>query len=117
VAEYEAILKQREKIEEGYLRLTEARRENENLNRKLGLLVELREQKERLEKIIQQGNAKLMTDHAVLQSRLEELEKQVQRMPQLKAELSEAQAELVRLTAEEAELVIRQKKGRKYRRQ
>ncbi|GAH58545.1 unnamed protein product, partial [marine sediment metagenome] len=43
IKEHEELIAQRPAIEEGYARLSEARKQNEELNQKLGLLVKLRE--------------------------------------------------------------------------
>ena len=82
--EYEELIARRSAIEEGYAQLTEAKKLNDKLNQKLGLLVKLNEHKSQLEKAIEKAGAALITDHAVAQSKIEELEADSQKLPQLK---------------------------------
>jgi len=106
--EYEEVIAQRPIIEEGYAQLTEARRQNDELNQKLGLLVKLRDSKSQLEMSIERAQAALITEHKLAQSRITEIEAIAQRLPQLKSELQQAEAEL-RLLAEQEETLNRKK--------
>ncbi len=105
---YEELIAQRSTIEEGYAQLTEARRQNDELNQKLGLLVKLRDSKSHLEMSIERAQAALITEHKLAQSRITELEAISQRLPQLKGELQQTQAELGQL-AEQEETLNRKK--------
>jgi exonuclease SbcC len=105
---YEELIAQRSIIEEGYAQLTEARRQNDELNQKLGLLVKLRDSKSQLEMSIERAQAALITEHKLAQSRITEIEAIAQRLPQLKSELQQAEAEL-RLLAEQEETLNRKK--------
>ena len=106
--EYKEVIAQRSIIEEGYAQLTEARRQNDELNQKLGLLVKLRDSKSQLEMSIERAQAALITEHKLAQSRITEIEAISQRLPQLKSELQQAEAEL-RLLAEQEETLNRKK--------
>jgi exonuclease SbcC len=106
--EYEELSAQRPTIEEGYAQLTEARKQNDELNQKLGLLVKLKENKSQLEMSIERAQAELLTEHKLAQSRITELEAVSQRLPQLRGELQQAEAQLRQL-AEEEETLNRKK--------
>jgi len=108
IKEYEELIAQRPTIEEGYARLAEARKQNEDFNQKLGLLVKLKENKSQLEMSIERAQAALITEHKLAQSRITEIEAVSQRLPQLKSELQQAQAELSQL-AEQEETLNRKK--------
>jgi len=108
IKEYEAVIAQRPIIEEGYGQLIEARRQNDELNQKLGLLVKLRDSKSQLEMSIERAQAALITEHKLAQTRITEIEAIAQRLPQLKSELQQAQAELSQL-AEQEETLNRKK--------
>ena len=108
--EYEELSAQRPTIEEGYARLTEARKQNDELNQKLGLLVKLRDNKSQLEMSIERAQAELLTEHKLAQSKITELEATSQRLPQLRSELQQAEAQLRQL-AEEEEALNRKKQA------
>jgi len=106
--EYEEVIAQRSTIEEGYAQLTEARRQNDELNQKLGLLVKLRDSKSQLEMSIERAQAALITEHKLAQSRITELEAISQKLPPLKNELQQVEAQLHQL-AEQEEMLRRKK--------
>jgi len=102
--EYETAIAQRSTIEEGYAQLTEARRKNEELNQKLGLLVKLRESKSQLEMSIERAQAALITEHKLAQNKITELEATSQRLPQLKIELKQVETQWQQLAEQEEKL-------------
>ncbi len=102
--EYEEVIAQRPTIEEGYAQLAEARRQNDELNQKLGLLVKLKESKSQLEMVIERAQANLITEHKLAQSKITELEAKSAKLPQLKNELQQAEAQWHQLAEQEAEL-------------
>ncbi len=104
IKEHEAVITQRKEIEKGYEQLAEARKQNEELNQKLGLLVKLKDRKNQIEKAIQEAQADLLTQHKLAESKITELEAKSARLPQLKKELQQAQAQLQKLAEEEKEL-------------
>ena len=108
--EYEEVIAQRSTIEEGYAQLTEARRQNDELNQKLGLVVKLRDSKSQLEMSIERAQANLITEHKLAQSKITELETTSQRLPQLKNELRQVEAQFRRL-AEQEEALSRKKQN------
>jgi exonuclease SbcC len=108
IKEYEEVIAQRSTIEEGYAQLTEARRQNDELNQKLGLLVKLRDSESQLEMSIERAQANLITEHKLAQSKITELETTSQRLPQLKNELWQVEAQFRRL-AEQEEALSRKK--------
>lgn len=106
--EYETLIARRSAIEEGYKQLTEARTLNNELNQKLGSLVKLREGKSQLERAIEKAQAALVTDHAVIQNRIAELEASLQKLPRLRSELQQTQVQL-RQMAEREEALYRKR--------
>ncbi len=117
IKEYEEIISQRTTIEEGYSRLTEARRLNEELNQKLGILAKLRERKSQLEMNIERAQANLITEHKLAQSRITELEAISQKIPQYKTELQQAEAQLHQLAEQEKTLSQKRQASQELRRQ
>jgi exonuclease SbcC len=108
--EYEEVTAQRLTIEEGYTQLTEARRQNDELNQKLGLLVKLKERKSQLEMSLERAQTNLITEHKLAQSKIAELEAVSQKLPQLKNELQQAEAQWHQL-AEQEEMLNRKKQA------
>jgi len=102
--EYEELMSQRATIEEGYTQLTEARRQSDNFNQKLGLLVKLRDNKSQLEMAIERAQASLITQHKLAQTKITELEAVSLKLPQLKDELQQIQVKLHLLSEEEEKL-------------
>jgi exonuclease SbcC len=117
IKEHEELIAQRPDIEEGYSQLAEARRQNEELNRKLGLLVKLRERKSQLEMAIERAQANLITEHKLAQSKIAELEAKSAKLPQLRTELQQAEARLHQLAEQEAELGRKKQVGQELRKQ
>jgi exonuclease SbcC len=115
IKEHEEVVAQRQEIEEGYEQLSEARKQNEELNQKLGLLVKLKDRKNQIEKAIQEAQAELLTRHKLAESKIAELEAKSARLPQLKKELQQAQAQLQKLAEEEEELKAKKQVGQELR--
>jgi len=117
IREYEELIAQRPTIEEGYGQLTEARKQNDELNQKLGLLVKLRDNKSQLEMNIERAQAALITEHKLAQSRITDLEATSQKLPQLKSELQQAEAQLRQLEEEEEALSRKKQTSQELRQQ
>ena len=86
IREYQELIAQRDAIEEGYSRLSEARKLNEELGQKLQLLSKMKDAKSQLEKVIQEAQEGLLREHAVIESRVSEWQASSQMLPQLIAE-------------------------------
>ncbi len=106
--EYEALIAQRSTIEAGYRQFIEARKLNDEFNQKLGLLVKLNGRKSELDRAIDRMQAALVKDHALVQSKLNELENKSQKLPQLRSHLQQIQVQLRQLA--EREETLRQNK-------
>ena len=104
IKEYEEVIGKRAAIEEGYARLTEARKINEELDRKLRQSALLNERKHQLEMAIQRAQAALVTEHRLAQSKISELEAEMQKLPRLKTELHHIEAQLQQLSEQEEAL-------------
>ncbi|UCC90440.1 MAG: SMC family ATPase [Dehalococcoidia bacterium] len=108
VKEYEELIAQRSTIEEGYAQFSEAKRLTDELDQKLRLVTTLNERKHQLEMTITQMGQALVKDHAVAQSRINELEISSQKLSSLKNELQQIQARLGQLA--EPEEILRRKR-------
>jgi len=117
IKEYEEVITQRSSIEDGYAKLTEVRRQNEELNQKLGLLVKLKEKKSQLEMAIERAQANLIAEHKLAQSRITELEVKSTKLSQLKNELQQAEAQLQQLSEQEEELNRKKQTSQELRKQ
>jgi len=106
--EYEELIAQRLTIEEGYAQLAQAKKLCNELDQKFRQLARLNERKHRLEIAIIQAGEALITEHAIAQSRIKELEASSQKLPQLKNELQQLQVQLHQLA--EQEETLRQKR-------
>ena len=102
------MIAQRATIEEGYTQFIEAKKLTYELDQKFRLVATLNERKHRLEMTILQAGETLVKDHAVAQSRIEELEIKSQALPQLKAELQQFQSQWQHLA--DGEETLRQKR-------
>ena len=111
--EYEELITCRSTIEEGYTRLSSVKVLNDELDQKFRLVATLNDRKHRLEmKVVQAGEA-LITSHAVVQSRIRELETNSQKIPQFKDELASIQLQLNRLAEVEETLLKKRQNSRK----
>ncbi len=94
IKEYESLFAQRSVIEKGYAQLTETRKLCQTLDQKFRQLAALNERKHRLEVTVMRAGEELVREHAVAQSRVKELEASYQKLPRLKNELQQVQAQL-----------------------
>ena len=106
--EYEELMAQRAGIEEGYARFAEAKKLNDELDQKFRQSVNLEKQKAQLDSRIKEAGQSLTTEHTVTQNKITELEAIAQKLPRLKKELQETQAQLHQLAEEEE--ALRQKR-------
>ena len=102
--EYEELVAQRATIEEGYSRFAEAKKLSDEFDQKFRQSFTLTERKHRLEMTIAQAGEALISEHAVAQNKITELEASVQKLPRLKNELQQIQVQLHRLAEEEETL-------------
>jgi exonuclease SbcC len=115
--EYEELIARRPAIEEGYTRFVQAKKSNDEFNQKLGVLVKLNERRSRLIAAIDSAQANLVKDHALAQSKLNELENKSQKLPHLKEQLQELQIQARQLSEQEAKLIVKKQAGQKLQTQ
>ena len=108
LAEYEAVIKDRELIEDAFAALTTARQRYESLNEKLAQLVELNERKGQLEAAIAEAKHTLALKQSLCSEKAEELSALAQELETLEAELAKVRAELERLGQRESEREAKQ---------
>ncbi|MBN1693386.1 MAG: SMC family ATPase, partial [Dehalococcoidales bacterium] len=107
IKQYEVIIGRKADIEAGYTEYTGVKKTVDELERNFRQFVSLERQKEQIERKIEQAKNELLKEHAVIESRIREHDRKTQNLPELKNQLSQAQARL--LKTEEAEADIRQK--------
>ncbi|MDD5083168.1 MAG: SMC family ATPase, partial [Dehalococcoidales bacterium] len=103
--EYAALIAGRTAIEDGYRQFTEARRLYDELSQKSVAVLRLNERKSDLEKAIDRAQSVLLTEHTVLENRINELEAIFQKLSQLKDESQGTQNEWNRLAGVEVALL------------
>jgi exonuclease SbcC len=113
--EHEDLIARRESIEAGYAQFVEVRRSNDELEQKFRQSVNLERQKAQLELKIKEAGQDLLTEHAVAQRTISELEARVDRLPQMRAELQQARHQLQHLTEEEEGLRQKSAAGQELR--
>ncbi|MFC1937798.1 AAA family ATPase [Chloroflexota bacterium] len=109
--EYEQLLAQRSAIEQGHIQFIQARNEKEELDQKLRFLAALNERKHRLEMAIAQAEQVLLKDHAVMQSKIMELEAASERLTQYQNGLQQVQSVLSQLAGLEETLRSKRQNG------
>ncbi len=108
LAEYEAVMRERKFIEEGFAALTAARQFHEALNDKLAQLVKLNERRGQLEAIIAEARHSLTLEQRLCSEKVRELSALAQELETLEAELPKVRAELERLGQREGEREAKQ---------
>ena len=108
INEYEALIAQREKIEAGYTSYNETKKRYDELEGKFRQSVNLEKQKTQLESRIKEAGQSLLTQHAVLQERVKDLENRIADFAQKQGQMQQLQAQLGRLTENE-ETLLRKK--------
>jgi exonuclease SbcC len=104
IKEYEELIAQRARIEEGYAQLAAARKLNDELNQKLRRLTILNERRYQMEKAIDKASQALLQEHALTGTRVSDLEAKFQKLSQLRSEWQQAQLQLSQLTETEEAL-------------
>ncbi len=108
IKEYKELIAQRPAIEEGYAQFAEAKKLNNELDQKFRAVTTLNERKHQLEMKIAEAGQTLIREHAVVQSRINELESRTQTLPALKKEWQQIQTQLSQLA--ELEETLRKKR-------
>jgi DNA repair protein SbcC/Rad50 len=104
IIRYEETIKRRGEIEAGYANFTALRKTVEELDLKAMQTHALDKQREQLERKIDQERNELLKNHAVIKNAIQELEKRLQALPNLKIQLAQAQAKIQSLKKTEEEI-------------
>ena len=107
IKQYEEIIGRKTDIEAGYADYTNVKKAIDELDQKSSQWRRLDNQRQQLERKIEQAKNELLKEHAVIDSKIREHDKKIQTLPELKNQLSQAQERLSKL--EEVEAAIRQK--------
>ena len=104
IREHEDLLNQRDSIESGHARLVEARKASDELYRKSRQSLNLERQRTQLDMKIKEASQSLLTEHALAQSQISQLETTSRELPELRTELQQAQHQLRHLSEEDEAL-------------
>ncbi|MFC2038785.1 AAA family ATPase [Chloroflexota bacterium] len=115
ISEFEALIGRRTEIEEKYAQYLEAKNLNSELDRKFRMRVNLNEQKNKLERIIDNASQSLLREYEFSEKTIGELETRLGKLPELKNELHAAQNELNGLAGEEENLNQGKQKSLEHR--
>ncbi len=99
VAAYESTLARREEIEKGYQLLVQTRQREDELNRKLSQLLELRQRASAAEKAIAEAQKHIEIKAQAARDAVQRLERQVQQGAEFDAELAKVSAQVTELSA------------------
>jgi exonuclease SbcC len=108
LAEYEAVIRDKEPIELGFAALTAARQFHESLNEKLSQLVKLNERKGQLEATITEAKHALTLEQRLWSEKVRDLSSLAEKQETLEAELPKVLAELEHLAQRESEREAKQ---------
>ncbi len=109
IEKHEGLIARREAIEEGFNRLSEARKTNEEFGQKLMRLSRLKDRQAQLERVVFTAQEGLKTEHRVHETRINQLETEAQALPRLKSQWQQVQAEMDKISGREAELQTKRK--------
>ena len=104
ITEHELVLAKRVEIEEGYRRFIEVKALNDTLNKNLALVNKFNQRRHELEMQVERESQTLNKEHALLQNRVNELEKALAELPKLKEEDQQVQNQLLQLAGQEQAL-------------
>jgi exonuclease SbcC len=99
LAAYQSILARQVEIEHGHGLLVQTRQQEDELNRKLSQLLELRDRKGEAEKAIAEAQKTIEMQAQAARDAVQRLEQQVQQATELEAELAKVAAEVAELSA------------------
>jgi len=104
VRDYERIIGEKGAIAEGFQRLLEAKRENEELNGKAIVWVNTNNSRSQLEQAVERARSELVSEQRIGRSKIGELEPKVRMLPSLEVELTEARGRMAELDSAEQQL-------------
>ena len=117
IKEYEEIIGKRVEIESGYARFVELKKACDDLDRRFRQLVALERQKSQLEARIEKARNELTTEHTVMRRDIGNIEVKAAKLPELKTQFDQAQAQVRRLADSEAALRQKDEFAREAQRQ
>ncbi len=106
IVEYQEVIGRRDEIKAGYDRFGEAKKLNDELDRRFRQSVSLERQKTQLERKIDEARNELLKNHALVQHDITTLEDNIKKLPELKSHLGQVQAQLSKLA--ESETAVKQ---------
>lgn len=101
IGQLEKLMTEAEAIENGYVRMVEFRKVDEELSRKLTVVHAIDQRKAELDKAIERARVKLVAAIDETSRRLAEIERRITRLPELKKALTVKQSELEQLARDE----------------
>ncbi len=107
IRDYEEIIGRCLEIDSGYAGYAESKKACDELDRRFRQVVALDRQKNQLETLIEKARNELTTEHTVIRRDISNIEMKTARLPDLKNQLNQAQAQILRLA--DSETALRQK--------
>jgi len=101
IKEYETIISRSDEVEDNYTLFANARKLYEELDEKARHWASLNQKKHNLDMSIVQAQQELLKEHALAESKISELEIDIQKIPQLKEKLRQEEAGLTGLSEKE----------------
>jgi exonuclease SbcC len=103
--QYGEIIARHADIEAGFTELSGVKKAVDELDRKFRQLVALDKQKEAIDRKIDHARNELLRNYDVIKNSISEIEKKVQKLPDLKNQLGQSQAQVLKLADSEAVLL------------
>lgn len=108
IKEYQELMTNRTAIEDGFARFTEAKKQFSELDSKFRQSVNLERQKSQLESKIREASQSLTTEHALVRSKISELELRAGKLDTFKNQWQQLQIRLRQLSEQDA--ILQEKK-------
>jgi DNA repair protein SbcC/Rad50 len=99
---YEGLIAQKAAIEEGFDRFLVVKKSYDELNQKLSLLVRFNERKNKLEMAVEKARSTLLTEHAVAQRSIGDLNTKTASLASLKNEMQQLDSQQAKISSSEA---------------
>jgi exonuclease SbcC len=115
INEYRELIALRVSIEAGYNKYIQTKSMNNEMNRKLQQLSKVKDRINRLEQVVQKAQSEMLSKHAVVQSRINQLETNVNKLSLLREERSNLKNKQQFLTQLEGELQDKRQHEKKLR--
>lgn len=101
---YEELIAKKNTIEEGFDRFITVKKSYDDMSQKLSLLVRLNERKNKLAMYVEKARSNLLTEHAVIERSISELNTKVSALAQIKNEIQQLESQQTGLSGAETQV-------------